>query len=226
MLFDLRGRGRRRTVQAVYLGLAIVLGGGLILFGVGAGNGTGGILNAFTGNGSGGAQSQAVSAQEKAALKATKQNPNNANGWSQLVSARWTSATADNANYDSSTGQFTAAGKKELASLILAWNRYAALTKSPQANTAILAARAYAKLNQYSNAAGAWETVASGNPNEASAFECLTVNSYAAGDTRKGDLAAAKAEDLLPKANRATIKQTFTQAKAQKATAQQIAQQC
>jgi hypothetical protein len=226
MLFDLRGRGRRRTVQAVYLGLAIILGGGLILFGVGAGNGTGGILNAFTGNGSGGAQSQAVSAQEKAALKATKANPNNANAWSQLVSARWTSATGDNANYDSTTGQFTAAGKKELASLIAAWDRYQALTKSPQANTAILAARAYAKLNQYSSAAGAWETVAAGNPNEASAFECLTVNSYAAGDTRKGDLAAAKAEELLPKANRTTIKQTFTQAKAQKSTAQQIAQQC
>ena len=35
MLFDLRGRGRRRTVQAIYLGLAILLGGGLIFFGVG-----------------------------------------------------------------------------------------------------------------------------------------------------------------------------------------------
>jgi hypothetical protein len=226
MLFDLRGRGRRRTVQAVYLGLAILLGGGLILFGVGAGNGTGGILNAFTGNGSSGAQGQAVSAQEKAALKATQQNPNSAAAWSELVSARWTSATGNNANYDSNTGQFTAAGKKELAALITAWARYQSLTKSPQANTAILAARGYAKLGQYSNAAGAWETVASGNPNEASAFECLAVNSYAAGDTRKGDLAAAKAEGLLPKANRTTIKQTFTQAKAQKSTAQGIAQQC
>jgi tetratricopeptide (TPR) repeat protein len=226
MLFDLRGRGRRRTVQAVYLALAIILGGGLILFGVGAGNGTGGILNAFTGNGSGGAQGQAVSAQEKAALKATQQNPNSAAAWSQLVQARWTSATTSNANYDSNTGQFTDAGKKELASLVSAWNRYESLTKSPQANTAILAARAYAKLGQYSNASGAWETVAAGNPNEASAFECLAVNAYAAGDKRKGDLAAAKAVGLLPKANRATVKQTFTQAKAQASTAQQIAQQC
>jgi len=213
-------------VQAVYLALALILGGGLILFGVGAGNGTGGILNAFTGNGSSGAQGQAVSAQEKAALKATQLNPNSAAAWSQLVSARWTSATGTNANYDSNTGQFTDAGKKELAALISAWNRYESLTKSPQANTAILAARAYAKLGQYSNAAGAWETVAAGNPNEASAYECLAVNSYGAGDTRKGDLAAAKAEELLPKANRTTIKQTFTQAKAQKSTAQGIAQQC
>ena len=49
MLFDLRSRGRRRTVQAVYLGLAVLMGGGLVLFGVGAGNSFGGILNAFTG---------------------------------------------------------------------------------------------------------------------------------------------------------------------------------
>lgn len=213
-------------MQAVYLGLAILLGGGLILFGVGAGNGTGGILNAFTGNGSGGAQGQAVSAQEKAALKATKQNPNNPNAWSQLVAARWTAATTNNTNYDSNTGTFTAAGKKELAGLISAWNRYQSLTKAPQANTAILAARAYAKLGQYSNEAAAWETVAAGNPNEASAFECLAVSSYAAKANRKGDLAAAKALALLPKANRTTVKQTFTQAKSQASAAQQIAQQC
>ena len=35
MLFDLRGRGRRRTVQVIYLTLALLLGGGLVLFGIG-----------------------------------------------------------------------------------------------------------------------------------------------------------------------------------------------
>ena len=34
MLFDLRGRGRRRTVQVIYLSLAILMGGGLVLFGI------------------------------------------------------------------------------------------------------------------------------------------------------------------------------------------------
>ena len=71
MLFDLRSRGRRRTVQAVYLGLALLMGGGLVLFGVGAGNGFGGILNAFTGNGSGGSQKQVISSAEKTALRQT-----------------------------------------------------------------------------------------------------------------------------------------------------------
>ena len=33
MLFDLRGR-RRRAVQATYLTLAILMGGGLVFFGI------------------------------------------------------------------------------------------------------------------------------------------------------------------------------------------------
>ena len=70
MLFDLRSRGRRRTVQVVYLGLAVLMGGGLVLFGVGAGNGIGGLLNAFTGGGSSSGRSPVVSQQEKTALKA------------------------------------------------------------------------------------------------------------------------------------------------------------
>src|SRR5688500_1662115 len=49
MLFDLRGR-RRRLVQVVYLTLALLLGGGLVLFGIG-GDVSGGLLNAFEGGG-------------------------------------------------------------------------------------------------------------------------------------------------------------------------------
>ena len=112
MLFDLRGRGRRRTVQTVYLGLALLMGGGLVLFGVGAGNGFGGILNAFTGNGSGSAQKQVVSQQEKAALAAVKARPNDPAAWGQLVSARWTSATTQGTNFDPTTGTFTASGRR------------------------------------------------------------------------------------------------------------------
>src|SRR5947199_6291455 len=107
MLFDLRSRGRRRTVQVVYLGLALLMGGGLILFGVGAGNGFGGILNAFTGNGSSSGQKQVVSQAEKTALRETRLNPNNPTAWADLVQARWTNANQGN-NYDSTTATFTA----------------------------------------------------------------------------------------------------------------------
>ena len=50
MLFDLRGRGRRRTVKSVYITLAFLMGGGLVLFGIGGGGGvSGGLVDAITG---------------------------------------------------------------------------------------------------------------------------------------------------------------------------------
>src|SRR5512140_2225803 len=108
MLFDLRGRGRRRTVQAVYLGLAVLMGGGLVLFGVGAGNGLGGLLNAFTGNGSSSNQSSVVSQAEKNAIKATQTNPESAAAWANLIQARWSQARSSSADVNANTGQFTA----------------------------------------------------------------------------------------------------------------------
>src|SRR5947208_15618402 len=107
MLFDLRSRGRRRTVQAVYLGLAVLMGGGLVLFGVGAGNGLGGLLNAFTGGGSGNAQSTAISQHEKAALKQTRLNPSDPAGWSALVNARCLPSTSNPSQYYISTATCT-----------------------------------------------------------------------------------------------------------------------
>ena len=49
MLFDLRGR-RQHAVKAVYLVLALLMGGGLVFFGIG-GDVSGGLLNAFGGGG-------------------------------------------------------------------------------------------------------------------------------------------------------------------------------
>src|SRR5205085_3887380 len=152
MLFDLRSRGRRRTVQAVYLGLAILMGGGLVLFGVGAGNGLGGLLNAFTGNGSGNSQKQVVSQEEKVALRESRQNPSDPAGWAALVQARWTSA-GQGGDFDSNTGQFTTAGKKELSSTVQAWQQYLKLTSKPDPNVAILAARSYTALGNYAGEA-------------------------------------------------------------------------
>jgi hypothetical protein len=221
MLFDLRSRGRRRTVQFVYLGLAILMGGGLVLFGVGAGNGNGGLLNAFTGNGSGNAQSSVLSSQEKTALKATKANPNDANAWASLVSARWANASSGN-NYNSTTGAFTTSGKKELTNTTAAWEHYLSLTKTPDPNLAILAARAYGALANYSGEASAWEIQAAANPNAAKGYECLAAAAYAAKQLRKGDLALAKALALVPKLSRTTLKSSISAAK----TTPAIAQSC
>jgi hypothetical protein len=222
MLFDLRSRGRRRTVQVVYLGLALLMGGGLVLFGVGAGNGLGGLLNAFTGQGSGNAQSTAISQQEKAALRQTRQNPSNPAGWAALVNARWISATSNASNYNSATATFTAAGKKELAATTTAWQRYLQLTKKPDPNLAILAARAYAQQGLYSGSARAWEIQTLANPSSPKGYECLAATAYAAKQTREGDLALGKALSLVPKLSRKALKNQVTAAK----TTPTVAQAC
>ena len=225
MLFDLRSRGRRRTVQAVYLFMAVLLGGGLILFGVGAGNGIGGILNAFTGSGSSSASKQVISQQETAALKETRANPDNPAAWGDLLQARWTSA-GQGSNYNASTGTFTASGKQELAGAASAWQRYVSLAKPVDPSLALLAARAYVALGNYAAGASAWEKETQTSPGEVKGYECLAIMAYSAGQTRKGDLAAAKAISLLPKAQQASVKQSFTAAKGSKTSAQQLAAQC
>jgi hypothetical protein len=218
MLFDLRSRGRRRTVQAVYLGLALLMGGGLVLFGVGAGNGFGGILNAFTGNGSGNNQKQVVSSAEKTALKQTQQQPENPAGWAALVQARDGAAKQQ---FDPNTGAMTSAGLKKLKGETQAWQRYLALTKNPDPNVAVLAAHAYTATGQFANAAIAWEIMTTGNSTSALGYECLALTAYAANQTRKGDLATAKALSLVPKAQQATVKGKIQQDKAQPQLVQQ-----
>lgn len=219
MLFDLRSRGRRRTVQATYLGLALLMGGGLVLFGVGTGGGGGGLLNAFGGGSSN--QKAVVSQQEKNALRATQLNPSDASAWGQLVQARWTSA-GQGSNVDTATGAFTAAGRRQLTALTQAWEKYITLTKKADPNVAILAARAYGQLGDYAQEASAWEAQTLAEPAAAKGFMCLAASAYAAKQTRKGDLAAQKAESLVPKASAAAVKLQLTQAK----TSPTLAQSC
>ena len=221
MLFDLRSRGRRRTVQAVYLGLAIILGGGLVLFGVGAGNGLGGLLNAFNGGGSTSGQKSVVSQQEKDAIRATQLNPNDPQAWANLLQARWTAAGQGN-DFNSATSTFTKAGLQELTLATQAWQKYLALSKNPDPDLAVLAARAYAGLQNYAGEASAWDIETSANPSAVKGYECLAVSAYAAGQTRKGDLASAKALSLVPKAQQALLKNQLNSAK----TTPSLAQQC
>src|ERR1700753_3139861 len=217
MLFDLRSKGRRRTVQVVYLGLAILIGGGLVLFGVGTGSGNGGLLNAFGGGSSN--QSQQFSSAEKAAIKQTKKNPTNPAAWAALETARYQNASS--AGFNTTTGTYTAAGKKELANATDAWQKYISLTKTPQNNLAIFAANAYTALGDYNSAAAAWESATQSDASSVKSFECLAMTAYAANQTRKGDLAAAKAASLVPKASRKTLSSQITLAKTQPSVVQQ-----
>lgn len=220
MLFDLRSRGRRTTVRGIYLGLAILMGSGLVLFGVGTGVGGGGLFGAFTGGGSSNSSQPVLSQTEKDAIQQTKQNPNSAAAWSALVQARWDSAKGS--DFNASTGTFTAAGQTELANAIVAWRRYSQLTKHPDSLTATIAARVYALQGNYAASAKTWEVVTGADPTDGHAFQCYAASAYAAKQTRLGDLAMSKALDLAPKLQRPILKEQIQAAK----TNPQIAQGC
>src|SRR3954447_10457262 len=92
MLFDLRGSGRRNTVRVIYLGLAILMGGGLVLFGVG-GNVGGGLLDAVKGNGSGGSSNNTFEKRVQQLERRTRVNPQDTAAWLALTRARYSETT-------------------------------------------------------------------------------------------------------------------------------------
>jgi hypothetical protein len=88
MLFDLRGSGRRTTVKAVYLTLAILMGGGLVLFGIG-GDVSGGLVDAITDNGgSTSVGDDRFRDRATEAQRAAQANPQDAAAWAAAARAR------------------------------------------------------------------------------------------------------------------------------------------
>ncbi|TMK38645.1 MAG: hypothetical protein E6G56_13830 [Actinobacteria bacterium] len=214
MLFDLRGRGRRRTIQAIYLLLAILMGGGLVFFGIG-GNTSGGLLDAFKGGG--GSSSNGFDSRVKAAEQQATRTPNNPAVWAQLAHLRFQLAgTGD--NYSQTQGTFTPKGRSELGQVKTAWDRYLALNPPrPDANLAnemLQALGGQGALGDYAGAARAAEIVSAARPSYA-VYAQLAAFSYLAGQSRKGDLASAKAVSLAPSAQRSSLKQQLDQAKKQ-----------
>jgi hypothetical protein len=221
MLFDLRSRGRRRTVQVIYIGLAVLIGAGLILFGVGTGTGGGGLFGAFTGGGSSTGASGAVKAAATKAQKAAQKNPNDPAVWARLVTARFSVAGAGT-NFNSTTNTYSPAGKQQLALVAQAWKKYEGLAKKPDVNTATLAARAYSNLSQYANAADAYQAVTAAEPTDLKGFECVAVMSFAAKNTRVGQLAENHVLAKLPKSTAKQVKAEITQVKSNPSVATQL----
>jgi hypothetical protein len=216
MLFDLRGRGRRRTIQAIYLVLALILGGGLIFFGVG-GASNGGLLNAVGSNGTSGSTTDIFAGNEKAAAKKAAATPNDPAVWAELAHARYQVA-GSGGNFNTSAGTFTASGKAELQLVKQAWDRYLALKpKTPNSDTAreLVQVLGPAGLNELPAAVAAEEIVVSQNATSASEYARLSLLAYLAGQTRKGDLASAQAVSLAPKDQQTALKQELAAAKTQ-----------
>jgi len=228
MLFDLRGRGRRRMIQVIYASLAAVLLGGVLFAGIGGGGGFGGGgLASIFGQSSGRTQASDVfAANVKAAEKKLKLTPRDPAAWAALVHARFQVA-GSSGNFDQTTRAFTASGKTELALVKQAWDGYLALKPNPpSSDTAGEMVRALGPdgLNRLADAVAAEEIVTAQNPTSPSEYVRLGVLAFFAGQTRKGDLAFAQALNLEPKDKQAALKLQLADAKT-KALAQAAQQQ-
>jgi hypothetical protein len=214
MLFDLRGSGRRRVVKVVYITLAFLMGGGLVLFGIGGGGAlSGGLLDAITSS-SGGSDSGAdrFSRQETAATAKARANPTDAAAWAAAARARFNLANAGS-NIDQAAGTYTPQGKAELEAASRAWQKHVELAgNKPDSRVASLMVQAYAALNQLDKATGAQEIIAE-DRNSAGAYATLAQIAYQAGQTRKGDLARGKALELTEPDMREALKGQLDQAK-------------
>lgn len=206
MLFDLRGRHRRRAVKVIYIGLALLMGVGLVGFGIGGGFGGGGLLNAASENeGSGGAS---FSSEIKKYEKTLKTQPKNIAAWERLTKAQLHEAGGE-AYVSARSGLPTAKGKELFARASRSWESYLALNPpKPSTELAKLMVRVYGAegLNQPASAVQVLQLVVAAEPQNASYYAALAEYAYKAKNVRVGDLASTKAVALAPSAQRTRVK--------------------
>ena len=215
MLFDLRGRGRRRTVQVIYVGLALLMSVGLIGFGVGGIGGGGGLLNAVSEGESGGAS---FSSQIKKYKKLTHNQPHSVYAWEQLTLAQLHEAGGE---AYVSAGKLTSKGKELFSQVARSWNSYLALTPpKPNAELAQEMERVFGEegLNEPAEAVRVLQIVipakSGSTPQyQSSLYTALAEYAYKAHNTRIGDLASEKAVSLAPVAQRKQLKSELAELK-------------
>ena len=215
MLFDLKGK-RRRVVQVVYASLAVLMGVGLIGWGIG-GDVSGGLVDAFTGGGgAGGGGDSLIQRRVDAAQARLKRNPRDARALADLARAEFQLAGQD---ADPNTSVYREGAKDNLARAASAWERYLrAGVARPDPSLAAVMVQVYdpAALNRPAKAAEAAEIVAEARPT-ANAYLQLARYATLAKLTRKAELAGQRAVELAPKAQRKTVEAQLAQFKAQAA---------
>lgn len=209
MLFDLQGK-RRRVVQATYLMLAVLMGGGLVLFGIG-GDVSGGLLNAFDGSG-GGSGNDIVEERIDRNEDRAKANPQAEAPHKELVRDYYALASGQ------ATDQgFPADAQDELRKASNHWSAYLTVEKGkPDASLARVALQVYdpAALNQPQQAVKVARIIAA-DGDDAASYMQLAQYALLAGDKRVEKLASAKAVALAPKKQRKEVREQLQQLRAQ-----------
>jgi hypothetical protein len=220
MLFDLKGR-RRRVVQVTYVGLAVLMGGGLVLSGIGS-DASGGLLDAIVGNGGSSSTSDAKKPFEnqiKAADAKLRTNPKDAGALTTLVRAHFGLAGLEQTEKNGQIG-YSEKGVAELRAAERAWGRY--IATDPEKIDTGIAATALALYgilgppdakNRERYVRPAQEIAAQTNTPDA--YITLVEVATKAGDTRIAALAERKALSLATtKDEKTTIKNRISEVKA------------
>jgi len=200
MLFDLRSRRRRRVIKVVYLFLAVLIGVGLVGFGVGSGGNFGGLFNAAS---SGGGSSSGNTSYVKALARAKKRaasNPNSAAAWLAVGEAAYNLAELPS-NYVVDSG-FTKSGFAVLPEVKTAWDNYIALDPPKPSNyfaseVALVFGLPPSGIKDYVTLESAQEIVAETDPTYTNYLD-LCDYAYSANEPDRATLACQKAIAIAP----------------------------
>ena len=215
MLFDLKGK-RRRTVQGIYLTLAILMGAGLVLFGIGS-SVNGGLFDAFKGGSGSNQADKTIQKRIDTANRTLATDPKNTAALAELVRSHYQLATSRS---NPNTSAFDRSAAPELLASTAAWKRYETASKKVDPSLASVAIQAYSGMGTLTGSKAAWagaadatETLAATNPS-VNAYVRLVQFATLAGQTRKADLAGNQAVRMAPKSEKKAVESAVKQAKA------------
>ena len=211
MLFDIRSPGRRFAVKAIYSALAILLGGGLILFGIGSGVSGGGLFDALSSD-SGSLSDDAFVKRAQKQEQFIKTHPNDAAAYAQLARLRFQSA-----EFNDEKQTFTDEGLKQLQLADQAWQRSIKLAgDKPDLRVANIMLNVYGPtgLNDPDKGVDTAQLIVDSTKDPTrQQYAQLSLFAYLAQDERLGKLAGDKAVQLSDPDDREQTKAVIEQYK-------------
>ena len=217
MLFDLRDPRRKNAIRVIYAMLAVLMGGGLILFGIG-GEVSGGLFDGL-GIGSGRGGGSTFEDQIEEAEKQVEENPRDQQALLDLVTLNIQAGNEQVEGFDEETGfPITSADTEEsFGEAADAWDRYLSLNPPrPDSGAALVLATSFFTLAINATTAGdarrdvaiaadAQRVAAEGDPGVAN-FRDLARYLYLAGEFAAAERAADRAQAQAPPAQRRQIR--------------------
>lgn len=219
MLFDLQGP-RKTFVKTIYIGLVVLMGGGLVLFGIGS-DVQGGFADLFGASNSTGTAKSNV----KKYAKQVEKDPKDKDALANLIAARYTLA-GDPANYDDKTNTFSDDGEAQLKMMIGEWKTYEKIAgKKPNIATMNFVVSGYLGLQDAKGATKVQQLITEQQPSASNYLALMLYASYA-GEQLVASGAEARALQVATKDEKKDVKLQIRDIKDQmKERNEQITQQ-